>query len=403
MAQNDPQWGRRGNDGPPDLDEIFRKLSQKLNSIFGSKGGNSVPQGPANGGRVFVGGAGLLVSIVAALWLASGFYTVDPRERGVITRFGRYVETTSEGLHWHWPYPIERREVINMTTIRTVEVGHRNGGRTKVPEEALMVTGDQNIIDLQFSVQYFVKDASAYLFNNRNGDADARDLVLQVSESAIREVVGKNQIDYLLNEGRAEVAVQATRLIQQMLDRYNAGIQIAKVNMSNAQPPEQVQAAFDDAVKAGQDKDRLKSEGEAYANDVIPKARGLAARLIEEANAHKQRVVSTAQGDVSRFNQIYAEYKKAPGVTRERMYIDTMQQVLNNSSKVLVDQKGGNSLLYLPLDKLMQMNNAGQSAAPVAPTASTDNAQKAPVEVLTQSGDANRPRDFGRSREREGR
>lgn len=406
MAQNDPQWGKKGNDGPPDLDEILRKMMQKLSGFFGgNNGGNPLPD---NSAKLFAGGAGLLGLLVLGIWLATGFYVVDARERGVVLRFGQYVETTDQGLHWHWPYPIESREIVNLTMVRNIEVGHRNSGRNKIAEEALMVTGDQNIIDLQFSVQYNVKDPRAFLFNNRNSDLDGKDLVLQVGETAIREVVGKSPIDFILNEGRAEIADRAGRLMQQMLDRYQSGIMIAKVNMSNAQPPEQVQAAFDDAVKAGQDKDRLKSEGEAYANDVIPKARGLAARLEEEANAHKQRVVAQAEGDVSRFKQILNEYSKAPQVTRDRLYLDTMQQVLSNSTKVIVDQKGGNSLLYLPLDKLMQLSGP-QAAAPVpAPPAAVSAPTTTAPEQPARGADANvgdnlRSRDAVRGREREGR
>ncbi|WP_137937547.1 FtsH protease activity modulator HflK [Chitinivorax sp. B] len=397
MAQNDPQWGKRGNDGPPDLDELIKKFTAKLSGMFGGKPSGEQPS--SNGGKVFAGGAGIIGGVVAALWLASGFYSIDPSEHAVITRFGKLVDEVDQaGLHWRWPFPIERHEVVNMSGIRAVEVGHRGGGRTKVPEEALMVTGDQNIIDVQFAVQYQIANASDFLFNNAFNDSDGKDLVLQVAESAIREVVGRNKIDFTLNEGRALIARDTELLMAAMLKRYNSGIKITSVQMRNAQPPEQVQAAFDDANKAGQDKDRLKSEGEAYSNDIVPKARGLAARLHEEAVAHRQRVISTAEGDVSRFNQIYAEYKKAPAVTRERMYIDMMQQVMVNTSKVVVDQKAGSNLLYLPLDKLMQMSNPSATVSSSSVNGA-DNLQRAPVEVMTQSVELGRSRDRGRERE----
>ena len=260
---------------------------------------------------------------------------------------------------------------MNIDQVRTVEVGYRGTVKNKVPDESLMLTDDENIIDLQFAVQYTLKDPEDYVFNNRSPD----DAVMQVAETAIREVVGKNKMDYVLYEGRADIAAQATHLMQRILDRYKTGISISQVTMQNAQPPEQVQAAFDDAVKAKQDRERLKNEGQAYANDVVPKAKGMAARLIQEADGYRQRVIDTAEGDASRFNQILAEYSKAPGVTRERMYLDAMQQILSSTTKVMVDQKaGGSNLLYLPLDKLMEKNAAeartsGTPAAPVSKAA----------------------------------
>jgi modulator of FtsH protease HflK len=248
-----------------------------------------------------------------------------------------------------------------------VEVGYRRNVKSKNLSESLMLTDDENIIDLQFSVQYVLKDPEDFLFTNRNPD----ETVMQVAESAMREVVGKSRMDYVLYEGRADVSVRATKLMQTLLDRYRIGVTVSKVNLQNAQPPEQVQAAFDDAVKAGQDRERLKNEGQAYANDVVPKARGLAARLMAEANGHKQRVIVSAEGDAARFNYIVAEYAKAPQVTRERLYQDAMQQVLSNTTKILVDSKQGQQLLYLPIDKLMQMSTPGAAAVPavVAPPA----------------------------------
>jgi membrane protease subunit HflK len=282
-----------------------------------------------------------------------------------------------------------------------VEIGYRENVKNKMLQESLMLTDDENIIDIQFAVQYFLKDPADYLFNNRTPDENVR----QAAETAIREVVGKSKMDFVLYEGREQVAASTTKLIQDILDRYKSGIVVSKVTMQNAQPPEQVQAAFDDAVKAGQDRERQKNEGQAYANDVVPKAKGAAARLMQEADGYKQRVVANAEGDASRFKQILVEYEKAPQVTRERMYIDMMQQVLSSSSKVLVDQKSGNSsLLYLPLDKLIQSTAAGTPPLNELQTAagkSANNAEQvAPQPVVTEPATA---RDSLRGRDREAR
>ncbi len=393
MAWNDPQWGNRNDGGPPDLDELWRRFNQRLNAAFGRRGGGAHgADQPGGGGFKLPGGAGLIVGILIAIWLASGFYIVDAGERGVVLRFGKYVETTQPGPRWHLPYPIESVEVVNVEQVRTVEVGYRNNVKSKVLSESLMLTDDENIIDLQLSVQYILKDPEDYLFNNRNPDEAVR----QVAESAIREIVGKSKMDFVLYEGRAEVADRATRLMQQLLDRYRTGIQISKVNLQNAQPPEQVQAAFDDAVKAGQDRERLKNEGQAYANDVIPRASGVAARLLEEANGYKQRVEANAIGEAERFKQILAEYNKAPQVTRERLYLEAMQEILSNSTKILIDDKGGGNLLFLPLDKLMQA--AGANVATEAAPPSPENIQPA-----AKSDNLFRSRDAFRSREREER
>ncbi|AAZ96556.1 HflK [Thiobacillus denitrificans ATCC 25259] len=367
MAWNDPQWGNKGNrnnSGPPDLDELWRRLNQRLGGMFGNRsprgggGGDGLPSNMPGGGN-FVG---LLIGALVMIWIASGFYIVDTGQRGVVLRFGKYVETTDPGPRWHLPWPIESREMVNVDQVRTVEIGYRNNVRSKVLKESLMLTDDENIIDLQFAVQYILKDPQDFLFINRAPE----DTVLQVAETAMREIVGKNKMDYVLYEGRADIAARAKLLMQQILDRYKTGISISQVTLQNIQPPEQVQAAFDDAVKAGQDRERLKNEAEAYSNDVVPRARGLASRLKEEAEGYKLAVIANAQGEASRFAQILDEYQKAPQVTRQRLYLDTMQTVMNNSSKVLVDQKGGNSLLYLPLDKLQQIVGQPGSALPEA-------------------------------------
>jgi len=396
MAWNDPQWGgKKNNDGPPDLDELWRKFNQKLNELFGRKGGgrpSGDSEGPS-GSPIKLPGVGVLVAAVAAVWLGSGFYIVDAAKRGVVLRFGKYVESTQPGPHWHLPYPIESVEIVNLDQVRTIEIGYRDNVKNKLLKEALMLTDDENIIDIQFAVQYILKDPKDYLFINRSPDEAVR----QAAETAIREVVGKSKMDFVLYEGREDVASNAAKLMQEILDRYKTGIAISKVTMQNAQPPEQVQAAFDDAVKAGQDKERQKNEGQAYANDVIPKARGTAARLMEEAEGYKQRVIANAEGDASRFKQVVVEYNKAPGVTRDRLYLDAMQQIYTNTSKVLVDQKNGNSLLYLPLDKLIQQSATDSSAPKTAVTTVPP-----PQETSPASGDSTfRSRDAFRSRDRE--
>jgi membrane protease subunit HflK len=391
MSLNDPQWGRRPNQGPPDLDEILRQFNRKLNSLFGRRGGGGdQPPGGADLKRFGGGGAGLLLGIVVVVWLASGFYIVYEGQRGVVLRFGKYAGTTMPGPRWHLPYPIESAEVVNIAQVRTVEVGYRNNVKSKVLKESLMLTDDENIVDVQFAVQYVLKSPTDYLFNSRSPD----DSVLQAAETAIREVVGKSSMDFVIFEGRAEVAARAQKVMQEILDRYGTGIQISKVTMQNAQPPEQVQAAFDDAVKAGQDRERQKNEGQAYANDVIPRARGMAARLQQESEGYRQRVIAQSEGDAARFRQVLAEYTKAPQVTRQRLYIDAMQQIMSNTTKVLIDQKSGSNLIYLPLDKIMDMSRS--SAA---------DTESKPVEQTPAAPDTStaRSREAFRSRAREGR
>lgn len=388
MSINDPQWGNRGgndgdkpngngprrpNDGPPDLEELWRDFNRKLTGMFGKKGGGG-GNGGGDGPRMpnidfnpkFVGGGvGLLIGLVAVVWLASGFYIVDASQRGLVLQFGSFKEATEPGLRWRLPAPIQSHELVNLTGVRTIEIGYRGTERNKVLKEALMLTDDENIVNIQFAVQYILKDPVEYLFNNRYPD----EAVMGAAESAVREIVGKSKMNFVLYEGREQIATEAAELMQGILDRYKSGILISKVTMQNAQPPEQVQAAFDDAVKAGQDRERQKNEGQAYANDVIPKAKGTAARLLEEANGYKQRVISSADGEASRFKQVLTEYAKAPEVTRQRMYLETMQQIYANTSKVMVDAKGQGNLLYLPLDKLMQ-SAGGVPAMQAAPEAS---------------------------------
>jgi membrane protease subunit HflK len=368
MALNDPQWGnnKKKNGGPPDLEEMLRNFNRKISSWLGGGGSGAGGNGSPHSHSA---GISIVVAIVALIWIGSGFYIVSSQngQRGVVLRFGKFVEVTQPGPHWHMPYPIESVEIVNLEQVRTVEVGYRDNDK-KRPQEALMLTADGNIIDIQFAVQYVLKDPTDYLFNNRMADDKDKDrdqeIVRQAAETSIREVVGKNKIDYVLYEGRGQVATETTKLMQEILDRYKTGILVSKVNLKNAQPPQEVQAAFDDALKAGQDKERQKNEGQAYANNEIPIAKGRAARLMQEAEGYKKEVIANAEGDASRFKQILVEYNKAPQVMRERMYLDMMQKILTNTTKVMVDQKQGTSLLYLPLDKLIQGASPGAAQVP---------------------------------------
>lgn len=400
MAQNDPGWGSRNNDGPPDLDEMLRQFSKKLNGLFGRQSGDADPPEP-RAGKAFP--VWPVAALVALVWFSTGFYIVDQGSRGVVQRFGKYLDTTMPGPRWHIPYPIEGVTVVNLEQVRTLEVGYRSGSeggpaRSKEPRESLMLTDDENIIDLQFAIQYNLKSADEFLFNNRfaeEGLAHSEiNAVRGAAETAIREVVGKSKMDFVLYEGREEVAVRVKKLMQEILDRYQSGIHIVNVTMQNAQPPEQVQAAFDDAVKAGQDLERQKNEGQAYANDVIPKARGTAARLLEEASGYKQRLINEAQGNASRFSQVLSQYDRAPEVTRERLYLEAQEQILSSVSKVVVDQKGNNSLLYLPLDKLLSASGAS------APEPQSSTPPSAPS-ALDLGDSAQNRRDALRNRERE--
>ncbi len=391
MSLNDPQWGRGGgsnssndggrdgerkpqrpgNDGPPDLDELWRDFNRRLTSLFGRKGGGR----PTGGGGGFGGlrpngksagiGLGAVLAVVALLWLGSGFYIVPEGQVGVVTTFGKYSETTRPGFRWRLPWPVQNSELVDILSLRRVEVGTR--GRPERLKEALMLSDDENIVDIQFEVQYRIKDdgATDYLFNSRNPTA----AVIQAAESAMREVVGRKTMDSVLYESRQEIAIEVRERMQAMLDRYGTGILVSVVAIQNAQPPEQVQAAFDDAVKAGQDRERQINEGQAYANDVVPKARGFASRLMQEAEGYRTRVVESAQGDASRFRQILTEYQKAPAVTRDRLYIETMQQVYSNTTKVMIDTRQNNQLLYLPFDKLMQQALQDPAAPRPAPPA----------------------------------
>ena len=382
MAWNEPggsgnkdPWGNNSgggkNQGPPDLDEVLKKFQNALGGLFGGKGGGNDGGSAAGQGGPGSGAMGLIVFVIIAIWGLSGIYIIEPAERGVITRFGAYVDTTMPGPHWHIPYPVESVEIVDVDQIRNVEVGFRqSGGReaATVPQESLMLTQDENIVDIKFAVQYRVKEAKDYLYNVRDPDSTLR----QATESAIREAVGKSKMDFVLTQGQSEIADRTEQLIQEQLDRYITGLIVTSVNLQSAQPPKEVKGAFEDAIKAREDQQRLINDAEAYANDTIPRARGKAARELEQSNGYKARVVAQAEGESSRFDQMLTQYKKAPKVTRQRLYLETMEAVLSNTSKVMVDVDGGNNLLYLPLDKLMQTGFTQSVNIPMVPPVGTE-------------------------------
>jgi len=378
---NDPGWGRgdsddqkrqepprrpNNQDGPPDLDQVWRDFNRKLGGLFGGKRGGgprrpwppelpnsgdpSGPRGPTpKQTRI---GFGVVGAAVLLLWLGSGFFIVQEGQVGVITQFGAYKSTAAPGFQWRFPYPIQQTEIVDVSQLRTYEVGFRGNSRNKVPPEALMLTSDENIVDIQFVVQYRVQPDGApdYLFKTRDPDES----VHQVAQSSMREVVGRSLMDFVLYEGRTQVAAEVQRIMQEILTRYQTGILVSAVAIQNVQPPEQVQAAFDDAVKAGQDRERQINEGEAYRNQVVPLSRGQASRMLEQSEGYRAKVIGDAQGNTSRFLSILTQYQRAPGVQRERMYLDTMQDMFARSSKVFIDTAASNSMLYLPLDRIMQ-------------------------------------------------
>lgn len=366
MAWNQPggnggrdPWGNRGDQkGPPDLDEVLKKLRTRLGRLFGGRGGG----GGSGGGFSLHGGslvgAGIIAGVVVGAWVLAGFYIVDPAEEAVVLRFGQYRITTAPGLHWA-PYFIDGVEKVNVQQIHNQEIGFRSSGasRSSVAHESLMLTEDENIVDLKFSIQYRINDAQFYLFNVLDPDLTLR----QATESAVREVVGRSGMDFVITAGRDVVASEAGTLIQEILNEYQAGLNITSVNMQDAQPPAQVQEAFFDAVKAREDQERIINQANAYKADIVPKARGEANAMLERAEAYRQRVIAQADGETDRFLKVLNEYQKAPEVTRERLYLETIEQVMANSSKVLVDLQGGNNIMFLPLDKLLSGQSAGRS------------------------------------------
>ncbi|MEA3404522.1 MAG: FtsH protease activity modulator HflK [Pseudomonadota bacterium] len=417
MAWNEPgkpgqdPWGNSGNNGnnggdneppkqqpprrPKKSDQDLDAMLKKAQSIFGGAGNKM-----GNGGGIGGLGGSLIFGVIVVVWLLSGIYIVDPAERGVVTRFGAFVEETKAGPHWHMPYPIETVRIVNVDQIRTAEIGYRSGTDSRnnrsgdVPNESLMLTKDENIVDLKIAIQYKIESANQYLFQTADPDLTLR----AVTESALREVVGQNSMDFVLTEGRNEVVSKVQELAQVNLNAYGTGLMITTVNLQDAQPPEQVQSAFADVVKAREDRERLINEAEAYSNDVLPKARGKAARELEEASAYHDRVIAQATGEASRFTSIVTEYQKAPEVTRNRLYIDAVTNVLGNTSKVFIGSDNANNLMYLPLDKMVGGQSSTQfkmSENAIAPQP----VQPAPAATNNNTSQRTGIRDYLKNRE----
>lgn len=403
--------GAGPNQGPPDLDELWRDFNRKLGSLFGGS-----KSGPRGGGRFGGGngggggggfqpdlksagvGAGLIAGVALLIWLGTGFFIVQEGQQAVITQFGRYKSTAGAGFNWRLPYPIQRHELVFVTQIRSVDVGRDNVIKATGLRDSAMLTEDENIVEIKFAVQYRLNDARAFLFESKN----PTEAVVQAAETAVREVVGKMRMDSALAEERDQIAPRVRALMQSILDRYRVGIEVVGINLQQGgvRPPEQVQAAFDDVLKAGQERERAKNEAQAYANDVIPRAVGAASRLKEESDAYKARIVAQAQGDAQRFRSVLSEYQKAPQVTRDRMYLDAMQQIYGNVTKVLVGSSQGNNLLYLPLDKIIQQ--AAQAAPAETPTVAPVAPVRSPGLPAAATADV-RARDASRTRDRETR
>lgn len=403
--QPSPNNNRPTGNGPPDLDELWRDFNKKLSGFFGSPkkggGGGEPPVGgkpPTLNFNIGKFGIGAIFAVIVAIWLSTGFFIVQEGQQGVITQFGRYHSTVGAGFNWRMPYPIQRQELVFVTQIRSVDVGRENIVKSTGLRESAMLTEDENILEIKFAVQYRLTDARAYLFETKN----PTDTVVQAAETAVREVVGKMKMDAAMSDERDQIGPRIRIIMQRILDQYKVGIEVVGINLQQGgvRPPEQVQSAFDDVLKAGQERERAKNEAEAYANDVVPRAVGAASRLKQEADGYKSRIVSQAQGDAQRFKSLVSEYQKAPQVMRDRMYIDAMQQIYSNTTKVLIDAKAGSNLLYLPLDKIIQQAGASNPAASSQPVAPLTEPSGNPISPNSPI-DA-RSRD-GRSRDRDSR
>ena len=407
-SRGDRDSGRnsRGSSGqPPDLDELWRDLNRKLGGFFGGKGGGGAS--PGGGYEPSMKGAGVGIGLIAAIafviWMGTGIFIVQEGQQAVITQFGKYKSTVGAGFNWRLPYPIERHELVFVTQIRSADVGRDSIVKSTGLRESAMLTEDENIVEIKFAVQYRLNDARAWLFESKNPS----DAVVQAAETAVREVVGKMRMDTALAEERDQIAPRVRKLMQTILDRYKVGVEVVGINLQQGgvRPPEQVQSSFDDVLKAGQERERAKNEAQAYANDVIPRAVGSASRLREEAAAYKGRIVAQAQGDAQRFTAVLGEYQKAPQVTKDRMYLESMQQIYGSVTKILVESRQGGNLLYVPLDKLMQLSSGGDaSGVSQSAGAAGGGAASASTSVPgTASSSDSRSRDSSRTRDRESR
>ena len=372
MAWNEPNgnkdpWGRK-RDSNSELDDVLKSFSKFVNDLFKSSGGSNNTPNKKN--------VGILGGIIVAIYFLSGVYIVNDGERGVVLQFGKFVSITGPGPHWV-PRVIQKYEIVDISKIRSVQ------------QRAVMLTEDENIVSVNFAIQYDIKDASNFIFNLRDPDATLR----ASGESAIREVLGKNKMDFVITEGRESIASSTKDLLQKVLDDYESGINVQSVNILEAQPPEQVQDAFADAIRAREDEQRYINEAVAYSNEIIPLARGEAKQILEEAKAYKVKLIKSAEGEALRFKQLFSEYEKSPVVTRERLYLESVESVLGNTTKVMIDLEGGNNLLYLPLDKILEDKRNDEAKSSTTENLSNQNSL---VDKIRMNRDSfnNRKRDL---------
>ncbi|CAB3678844.1 FtsH protease activity modulator HflK [Paraburkholderia rhynchosiae] len=437
LSLNDPRWGRgdgngsgerqrpgepkrpqtKDGEGPPDLDEMWRDFNRRLSRMFGRKGGGVGGGRPDNGRGARIG-VGIVIGVLIAIYLGSGVFVVQDGQAGVVMQFGKYRYTAGQGVHWRLPYPFEAHELVNIGQVRQVEIGRNNPVRLANVKDASMLTHDADIVDVRFAVQYKVRKPTDYLFRSVDPDQS----VMQAAQAAVRGIVGARSTSDILYQDRETIRPQLIAAIQQSLDEYQSGLAVTGVTIQGVQVPDKVQAAFDDAAKVRQENERARRDAQAYAAELLPRAQADVARQIDSAKTYSDKTVAEAQGDAERFKEVYAQYSKAPAVIRERMYLETMQHIYSNTTKVFVDNRSGNNVLYLPLDKLVdqtrqrvadaaasgaavagapQAASSGAPSAAAAATASAPAAVATPASRAAASSDPLRSRDSFRSRMRE--